>query len=178
MPKVVTVPKFCTLQSAESLPSCRFVQMPYFHWETYDWLKKKSDKEWVLLLFGLYHCGIVLWKVAACADLHWISISPLHSWAPNGDTTKYSISQNMSIGPKTTQKLCVASKSCLILISQILAKCDGQFWQQWFYSVTRFDAILRIEMKQIYSGCEILESEPAVFAKLSWNFHQSCLWCS
>ena len=37
-----------------------------------------------------------------------ISISPLHSWAQNGDTTKYSISQIMSIGPKTTQKLFVA----------------------------------------------------------------------
>ena len=33
------------------------------------------------------------------------------------------------------------------------------------------EVILRIELKQ--SHCEILESVPAVFAKLSWNFHPS-----
>ena len=38
------------------------------------------------------------------------------------------------------------------------------------------EVILCIELKQSY--CEILESVPAVFAKLSWNFHPSLSNCS
>ena len=38
------------------------------------------------------------------------------------------------------------------------------------------EVILRIELKQSY--CENLESVPAVFAKLSWNFHLSLCGCS
>ena len=38
------------------------------------------------------------------------------------------------------------------------------------------EVILRIELKQSY--CENLESVPAVFAKLSWNFHLSLSGCS
>ena len=38
------------------------------------------------------------------------------------------------------------------------------------------EVILCKELKQSY--CEILESVPAVFAKLSWNFHPSLCGCS
>ena len=67
-------------------------------------------------------------------------------------------------------------KRCLIWISQILAKCDGQFFQRWFCSA-RSPCITEAKhwshpslfaMKQSYF--EILELVPAVSAKLSWNF--------
>ena len=67
----------------------------------------------------------------------------------------------------------------LTLISQSLAK-----WNGWFYSSVRspaspkqcIEVVLHIALKQSY--CEILESVPAVFAKLSWNFHLSLSCCS
>ena len=36
------------------------------------------------------------------------------------------------------------------------------------------EVVIRIELKQCY--CENLESVPAVFAKLSWNFTSNILW--
>ena len=62
----------------------------------------------------------------------------------------------------------------------------GRFFLWWFCSVRSLEApawlkqcievILSIELKQNY--CEILESVPAVFAKLSWNFYHSLSSCS
>ena len=70
----------------------------------------------------------------------------------------------------------------LILISRSLAKCNGLFcsgdfavWEAPASLQRCIEVILRIELKQSY--CEILESVPAVLAKLSWNFHPSLSCC-
>ena len=55
--------------------------------------------------------------------------------------------------------------SCDFAVREVLA-----FLQQCF------EFILSIELKQSY--CEMFDSVPAVFAKLSWNFHLSLSCCS
>ena len=64
-----------------------------------------------------------------------------------------------------------------------LAKCNDRVLQWWFCSVKAsaslkwsIEVILCIELKQSY--CEILESVPAVFGNLSWNFRPSLSVCS
>ena len=71
----------------------------------------------------------------------------------------------------------------VILISQILVKCDGWFcrcdfsvWEAPASLKRCLEVILRVELKQSYF--EILELVPAVFAKLSWNFNPSLSCCS
>jgi len=56
--------------------------------------------------------------------------------------------------------------------------CSDDFavWQVHAVLKLSIEVILRIELQQ--SHCENLESVPAVFAKLSWNFHQSLSCCS
>ena len=61
-----------------------------------------------------------------------------------------------------------------------LAKCNDWVLQQWFcrFALLKqsIEVIHHIELKQSY--CEIWESVPAVFGKLSWNFRPSLSVCS
>ena len=56
--------------------------------------------------------------------------------------------------------------------------CSNDFavWQVHAVLKQSIEVILSILLKQ--SHCENLESVPAVFAKLSWNFHPSLCGCS
>ena len=76
--------------------------------------------------------------------------------------------------------LFVLSTIGLILISQnIMTKfCRSDFavWEAPASLKRSIEVILRIKLKQSY--CEILESVPAVFGKLSWNFRPSLSVCS
>ena len=73
----------------------------------------------------------------------------------------------------------VLSKIGLVLILQnVMNKfciCDFAVWEAPASLKLSIEVILQIELKQSY--CEILESVPAVFAKLSWKFHQSLSCC-
>ena len=73
------------------------------------------------------------------------------------------------------------NKKNLILISWSLANgcfCSGDFaaWEAPASLQLCIEFIACLELKQSY--CENLESIPAVFAKLSWNFHLSLSGCS
>ena len=75
------------------------------------------------------------------------------------------------------------SKIGPILISWILAKCNGWFLELWFCSVR--STCIPEAMHWSHPShraeadfCEILESVLAVCAKLFWNFHQSLRGCS
>ena len=76
--------------------------------------------------------------------------------------------------------LFVLSTIGLILISQnVMAEfLSGDFavWEAPASLKRSIEVILRIKLKQSY--CEILESVPAVFGKLSWNFRPSLSVCS
>ena len=76
--------------------------------------------------------------------------------------------------------LFVLSTICLILILQnVMAKfCSGDFsvWEAPASLKWSIEVILCIELKQSY--CEILESVPAAFGRLSWNFRLSLSFCS
>ena len=56
--------------------------------------------------------------------------------------------------------------------------CSGDFavWEASASLKRCIEVILRIELKQSY--CEILESVPAILAKISWNVHPSLSGCS
>ena len=76
--------------------------------------------------------------------------------------------------------LFVLSTIGLILISQnVMAEffsSDFAVWEAPASLKWSIEVILRIELKQSY--CEILESVPAAFGKLSWNFRPSLSFCS
>ena len=74
----------------------------------------------------------------------------------------------------------VLSKIGLVLILQnVMNKfciCDFAVWEAPASLKLSIEVILCIKLKQSY--CEILESVPAVFGKLSWNFRPSLSVCS
>ena len=76
--------------------------------------------------------------------------------------------------------LFVLSAIGLILILQNVmtefCSCDFAVWEAPASLKLCIEVILCTELKQGY--CKILESVPAVFVKLSWNFHLSLSGCS
>ena len=76
--------------------------------------------------------------------------------------------------------LFVLSAIGLILILQNVmtefCSCDFAVWEAPASLKLSIEVILCIKLKQSY--CEILESVPAVFGKLSWNFRPSLSVCS
>ena len=95
-------------------------------------------------------------------------------WGP----TNYRINWHYFSG-LTTTFISPGQSDSLIFWQNAMAdfwSSDFAVWEALASLKRCIEVILRIELEQSY--CEILESVPAVFAKLSWNFHPSLCGCS
>ena len=71
---------------------------------------------------------------------------------------------------------CNSGKMQWPIFAGMISQCDCALWQVHAVLKQSIEVILRVELKE--SHCENLESIPAVFANLSWNFHLSPCGCS
>ena len=94
-------------------------------------------------------------------------------WGP----TNYRINWHYFSG-LTTTFISPSQSDSLIFWQNAMAdfwSSDFAVWEALASLKRCIEVILRIELKQRY--CEILESAPAVSAKISWNFHQPLSCC-